>query len=109
MAKMYHVETMTPRGSQAELEAFFRDTLLPYWRSRGFEVKVYTTQYSLGRGPVWLFTGLDSFGDLDHWPAMAAGEPEGERLMAKLLDMVTDLQASVVRDIESEGQGNRHD
>ncbi|MFH1267388.1 MAG: hypothetical protein ABIK89_16815 [Planctomycetota bacterium] len=100
MAKMYHIETMTPRGSQAELEAFFRDEALPYWRSRGFEVKVYVTQHSLGRGPVWLFTGMDSFGDLDRWPAMAAGEPEGERLMTKLLDLVTDLQASVVRDIE---------
>ncbi len=100
MAKMYHIETMTPRGSQAVLEAFFRDEALPYWRSRGFEVKVYVTQHSLGRGPVWLFTGMDSFGDLDRWPAMAAGEPEGERLMTKLLDLVTDLQASVVRDIE---------
>lgn len=100
MAKMYHIETMTPKGNQAELEAFLRNEALPYWRSRGFEVKVYVTQNSLGRGPVWLFTGMDSFGDLDRWPALAAGEPEGELLMAKLLDLVTDLQASVVRDIE---------
>jgi hypothetical protein len=93
---------MRPKGSQAELETFFRDELLPYWRSRGFEVKVYTTQYSLGHGPVWLLTGLDSFSDLDRWPGMAAGEAKGERLMAQLLEMVTDLQASVVRDIERE-------
>jgi hypothetical protein len=102
MAKMYHVETMTPKGKQAELEAFFRDQALPYWRSRGFEVRVYATQASLGAGPVWLFTGMDSFGDLDRWPEMATGEPEGQRLMAQLLDMVTGLQASVIRDIEAE-------
>lgn len=100
MAKMYHIETMKPKGDQAELEAFFREALLPYWRSCGFEVKVYTTQYSLGRGPIWLFTAMDSFSDLDRWPARTTGEPEGERLLAKLLDLVTDLQASVVRDIE---------
>jgi hypothetical protein len=102
MAKMYHVETMTPKGKQAELEAFFRDQALPYWRSRGFEVRVYATQASLGAGPVWLFTGMDSFGDLYRWPQMATGEPEGQRLMAQLLDMVTGLQASVIRDIEAE-------
>ena len=102
MAKMYHVETMKPKGNQAKLEAFFREQLMPYWRNRGFEVKVYTTQHSLGDGPVWLFTGMDKFGDLDTWPEMATGEQEGERLMAQLLDMVTDLQASVIRDIEAE-------
>ena len=102
MARMYHVETMRPKGDQAELEAFFRDQLLPYWRSRGFEVKVYVTQYSLGAGPIWLFTGMDSCSDLDDWPQMATGEAEGEGLMAQLLDMVTDLQASVIRDLEAE-------
>lgn len=98
---MYHIETMTPKGNQAELEAFFRDRALPYWRSRGFEVKVYVTQNSLGRGPVWLFTGMDTFGDMDRWPMMTTGEPEGQRLMAQLIDMVTDLQASIVCDVEA--------
>lgn len=102
MAKMYHVETMKPKGNQAELETFFREQLMPYWRSRGFEVKVYATQHSLGNGPVWLFTGMDSFGDLDKWPEKATGEAEGERLMAQLIDMVTDLKASVIQDIEAE-------
>lgn len=101
MAKMYHIETMTPKGNQAELEAFLRNEALPYWRSRGFEVKVYVTQNSLGRGPIWLFTGMETFGDMDKWPTMATGEPEGQRLMAQLIDMVTDLQASVVRDVEA--------
>ena len=102
MATMYHVERMTPRGNQADLEVFFREKLLPYWRSRGFEFKVYATQYSLGDGPIWLLTSMNSFGDLDKWPQIATGEPEGERLMAQLLDMVTDLSASVIRDIEAE-------
>ena len=101
MATMYHIETMKSKGDQAELESFLRDEALPYWRSRGFEVKVYITQNSLGDGPVWLFTGLDSFGDMDRWPAKATGEPEGQRIMAKLISMVGDLQASVVRDVEA--------
>lgn len=101
MAKMYHIETMKPKGDQAELEVFLRDEALPYWRSRGFEVKTYVTQNSLGHGPIWLFTGLDSFGDMDGWPMKATGEPEGQRIMAKLISMVGDLQASVVWDIEA--------
>ena len=80
MATMYHIETMKPRGDQTELERFLRDEALPYWRSRGFEVKVYVTQNSLGHGPIWLFTGLDTFGDMDGWPTKATGEPEGQRM-----------------------------
>jgi hypothetical protein len=99
MATMYHIEIMKPKGDQAELEVFLRDEALPYWRSRGFEVKVYVTQNSLGHCPIWLFTGLDSFGDIDGWPAKATGELEGQSIMAKLISMVSDLQASVVRDV----------
>jgi hypothetical protein len=101
MAKMDHIETMKPKGDQAELEGFLRDEDLPYWRSRGFEVKIYVTQNSLGHGPIWLFTGLDSFADIDGWPAKSTGEPEGQRIMANLISMVGDLQASVVQDIEA--------
>ena len=101
MANMYHIETMAPKGGQAELEAFFRDEALPYWRSRGFEVRVYVTQHSLGHGPVWLFTGMEKFGDIDKWPDLATSEPEGQRVMAKLLGLVTSLQASLVRDVEA--------
>lgn len=101
MAKMYHVETMKPMGSEEELIAFFRRAL-PYWRSRGFEVKVYTRQASLGEGEVWLFTGLESFADIDGWPELATGEPQGQRLMEEFIGMVTDLKASVIRDIEAE-------
>ena len=101
MAKMYHIETMTAKGNQAELEAFLRDEALPYWRRRGFEVKVYATQHSLGHGPIWLFTGMEGFGDMDRWADKATGEPEGQQIMTKLAAMVTNLKASVVRDVES--------
>ncbi len=101
MAKMYHIETMKPKGDQAELEALLRDEALPYWRKRGFEVKVYARQYSLGRGELWLFTGMDAFGDIDGWRAKATAEPEGQRIMERLVAAVHDLEASVVRDIEA--------
>jgi len=100
MAKMYHIETLKPKGSQAELEAFFRDEALPYWRSRGFEVKVYATHHGLGYGPIWFFTGMDAMGDMDGWDKKALGEAEGQRIMAKLHELAEVVQASIVRDIE---------
>jgi hypothetical protein len=101
MAAMYHIETIKPKGDQAELEAFLREEALPYWRSRGFEVKVYITQHNLGYGPIWLFTGMERMGDIDGWADKAMGEPEGKRIMEKFISMIGDSQASVVRDVEA--------
>lgn len=100
MAKMYHIETLKPKGDLEELVAFFRDVALPYWRSRGFVVKVYTTFHGLGYGPVWFYTGMDVIGDMDGWAEKALGEEEGRRIMAKLHDLGEVIQASVVSDIE---------
>ena len=101
MAKMYHIETMRPKGDLAELEEFLRSEALPYWRKCGFEVKFYTSFHALGYGPVWFFTGMDSIGEMDGWDKKAMGDDEGKRIMNKLHDMVDVIQASVVTDIEA--------
>jgi hypothetical protein len=101
MAAMYHVEVIKAKGDQRELEDFLRTECLPYWRERGFEVRVYSRQYSLGDGPTWLFTGMDRLSDFDRWPSMATGEPKGQELMRRLESMIDELHASVIRDVES--------
>jgi hypothetical protein len=101
MATMYHIETIKPKVELAEIEAFLRTEAIPYWRKRGFEVRVYITQHSLGHGPIWLFTGMESMGDIDGWAEKATGEPEGQRIMAKFMSMIESVQASIVKDIEA--------
>lgn len=102
MARMYHVEVIKPRGDPRELADFLRRECLPYWRERGFEVRVYTREYSLGDGPIWLFTGLDRFSDFERWPGMATGDARGRELMSRLEAMIDDLHASVIRDVEAQ-------
>lgn len=97
---MWHIETFNSRGKPGEMEAILRRALA-YWRSRGFKVKVYVTQYSLGPAEFWLFTELESFGDLDKWPEMAAGEAEGREILEQLLSTATGLTASIVKDLEA--------
>jgi hypothetical protein len=98
---MYHVEIIKAKGDQRALEDFLRRECLPYWREHGFEVRVYSRQYSLGEGPTWLFTGLERLSDFDRWPAMATGDAQGQELMRRLESMIDDLHASVIRDVES--------
>jgi hypothetical protein len=98
---MYHVEVLKAKGDQRELETFLVQECLPYWRERGFEVKVFSRQYSLGDGPTWLFTGMEGFSDFDRWPAMATGDARGKRLMKRLESLIDELHASVIRDAES--------
>ncbi len=102
---MWHVETFDSKVESRLLEAFFRDELLPYWRSRGFNVKVFVTQYALGPGQFWLLTELDSMASFDKWPEMAEGEARGRELMDKVASMTTNVRASVVRDLETSGHG----
>jgi hypothetical protein len=97
---MWHVETFNSRGQPGEMEAVLRRALL-YWRSRGFTVRVYVTQYSLGSAQFWLLTELDRFGDLERWPAMATGEPEGQAIMHDLLSLAADMTASVVAELDA--------
>ncbi len=105
MARMYHVEIIKAKGDQKELEEFLRRECLPYWRERGFEVRVYTRQYSLGDGPTWLFTGMERLSDFDRWPMMATGDAKGLELMRRLEGMIDELHASVICDVEIEDSG----
>ena len=102
---MWHVETFAPRVESSVLATFFKDELLPYMRSRGFNVKVFITQFALGPEQFWLLTELDSMASFDKWPQMAEGEPRGHELMDRLASMVTNVRASVVRDLEMSGHG----
>lgn len=102
---LWHVETFDSKGPPGVLEAFLKDECLPYWRSRGFNVKVFVTQFSLGRAQLWLMTELESMGSFDGWAPMAAGEPRGRELMDRLVGMTTNVEASVVRDLEAGGHG----
>jgi hypothetical protein len=74
---------------------------LTYWRSKGFNARVYMTQYSLGPAQFWLCTELDTFGDFDHWPAMATGDAEGREIMDELIRMGRDFKASVVKELDT--------
>ncbi len=96
---MWHVETFNSRGQPGEMEAVLRRAL-GYWRSRGFTARVYVTQYSLGAAQFWLLTQFDRFGDLERWPAMATGEPEGEEIMHDLLSLAEGMTASVVAELD---------
>ena len=102
---MWHVETFGSNVEASVLAAFFKDDLLPYMRSRGFNAKVFVTQYSLGPEQFWLLTELQNMGSFDKWPEMAEGEPRGRELMDKLTSMVTNVRGSVVRDLEMPGHG----
>ena len=97
---MWHVETFNSRGNPGEMEAILKRALA-YWRSRGFNAKAYVTQYSLGPAEFWLCTELHSFADLDRWPEMAAGEPEGREILEQLLRTAQGLKASIVKDLEA--------
>src|SRR5258707_1256086 len=48
----------------------------------------------------WLLTQFDRFGDLERWPAMATGEPEGEEIMHDLLSLAEGMTASVVAELD---------
>lgn len=96
---MWHVETFNSRGAPGEMEQLLRRTLR-YWRSKGFNARVFVTQYSLGPAEFWLCTEMESFADLDEWPERATGDEEGRRIMGELLGMAQGLKASVVRELE---------
>jgi hypothetical protein len=96
---VWHVETFNSRGNPGEMEALLRRAL-PYWRSKGFAVRVFVRQYSLGPAEFWLLTKLDSYGDFDRWPAMALGDPEGQEIMTELLRLAESMTASVVKELD---------
>lgn len=97
---MWHVETFNSRGAPGEMELILQRAIR-HWRSRGFKVKVFVTQYSLGPAQFWLCTELASFADLDRWPEMATGDEEGREVMRDLLTTAEGLRASIVAELEA--------
>lgn len=102
---MWHIETFDSKVEPGVLESLLAEELLPYWRSRGFNVKVFVTQYSLGPAQFWLLTELEGMGSFDKWPELAEGEPRGQELMNRVVGMMANVRASVVRDLELPGHG----
>jgi hypothetical protein len=105
MNGLWHVEGFDSSVEPGVLEAFLKDEALPYWRSRGFNVKIFVAQYSLGPAQFWLLTELETMGSFENWPALAEGEPRGAQLMNRLVGMTKNVRAGVVRDLESPGHG----
>ena len=99
---MVHVEKLWPARSEAELVEFLKEKCLPYWRSQGFKVKVFSRVAGLGDAPVLLLTGLEGLADIDDWPERAAGTQEGTQILAELDELVDHLQASVFKDVEQQ-------
>jgi len=94
---MWHVETFDSRGEPGEMEALLRDRLLPYFRERGFNVRAFATQASLGERQFCLATEIERLGDIDGWPARAGAE--GAAIIAELLRMAVGIKASVVAEL----------
>lgn len=96
---LWHVETFNSTAPPGEMEALLKRALT-YWRSRGFNVKVFVTQYALGPAMFWLCTELNDVSDFNKWPEMATGEAEGREIMDQLMRMQSWVRASLVRELE---------
>lgn len=94
---MWHVEGFDAREDAASLERFLSERFLPYFRERGFSVRVFATRASLGPRQFWLATEMEQFGSIDRW-AEQAGD-EGGALIAELLGQVERIQAGVVEEL----------
>ena len=94
---MWHVEGFDASGDNAEVAAFLSERFLPYCRARGFTVRAFATEASLGPRAFWLATEIAGFGDIDQWAARAGDE--GARLIGELLARADRLQGGVVREL----------
>jgi hypothetical protein len=94
---MWHVEGFDAKDDATELAAFLRDRFLPYFRERGFSVRAFATQASLGPRAFWLATEIAEFGDIDGWAARAGDE--GGRLIGELLATADRIQGGVVQEL----------
>jgi hypothetical protein len=95
---MIHLEGFNSRGKPGEMEELL-GRLIPYWRTRGFEVHVYARQYSFGNKEFYLSTWIDSMGDIDGWEKIAQGEEQGQKLMAEMVALATDFEAIVIGEL----------
>lgn len=103
---MWHIEIFNARCKAAEMEAYFREEALPYFRSRGFGVHFFCTQHELGPKDFWFLTEAPNFADLDLWPERATGEARGAAVMDGLLDRIAGSpRASVAAEVMTAGAG----
>ncbi len=101
MSSMQHVETFDCKIDGADFEDFVRNELLPYWRSKGLQVKVYRAEAALGPAQYALVTAMENFASIDSWSDKATGDQQGRELMTRYLSCVQNLHAAVLKDIEA--------
>lgn len=101
MPAMQYVETFDCTIDSAEFEAFVRNELLPYWRSKGLQFKVYRAEAALGPAQYALVTGMENFASIDSWSAKSLGDQQGREPMTRYLSFVQNLHAAVLKDIEA--------
>lgn len=98
---MWHFEKFqASKGVPGEMEMFMLEEALPFFRSRGFNVKFFVTQHEMGEGEFFFVTEAAAFADLDRWPAMVGDEPGGVELLTRMVNMVEGSpQANMLREI----------
>ncbi len=94
---MWHVEGFDAKDDAGDLTTLLRDRLLPYFRDRGFNIRAFATQASLGPRQFWLATEMAGFAEIDGWAARAGDE--GGALLAELLARCDRIQAAVVEEM----------
>ncbi|GAB6172858.1 hypothetical protein JCM15765_23360 [Paradesulfitobacterium aromaticivorans] len=97
--RMFHVEWFNPLGNSSDVQQFMLNVVLPYWRKRGYFVKLFQTIHELSPTEYWLVTQMDGFASLDQWAQMGAGEPEGQEILQKLLSLITVPRASIIKEL----------
>ena len=94
---MWHVEGFDAKGDGGELAVWLRDQFLPVFRARGFSVRVFMTQASLGPRQFWLATEMTGFGDIEGWAERAG--PDGAALIQELLARTERMQGGIVTEL----------
>ena len=94
---MFHVEGFDAKGDGGELAAWLRDRFLPAFRARGFTVRVFMTETSLGPRQFWLATEMAGVSDSDSWAERAG--PEGAALIQELLERTERMQGGIVTEL----------
>jgi hypothetical protein len=96
-AMMLHIEWFDAKDDPDDLERFFRERALPFWRAHGFagKVELYRTAFSFGPAQFCLITRLDRVEELAEW-GPRNDTPEGREIMRALQGMQVNLRASLV-------------
>ena len=95
--RLYHLETFNSVVGEKDFESLFLEGCFPYWRQRGFHVKLFRVLSQ--PDSYMLMTEMKSIGSIDSWPEMATGEAKGKTLMQKVVSSMDYPRGSIVRDI----------